>query len=160
MADLSRRRRSPTIPLDVIREATAADIPRLVDMGTRFLTETVYAGRVLVNPAAMTRTLELLLTSDDGGLFVSEQDGAVTGMIGLLAFEHPITGERAAQELFWWVEPESRGHGVRLLKRGEEWAATVGAQHLHMIAPTPAVGQLYERLGYGYLESAYQKAIA
>lgn len=144
----------------MIREATADDIPRLVDMGRRFLTETVYAGRVLVNPAAMARTLRLLLESDAGALFVSEQDGTVTGMIGLLVFEHPITGERAAQELFWWVEPEHRGYGIRLLKRGEQWAAAVGAQHLHMIAPTAAVGQLYERLGYGYLEAAYQKAMA
>ena len=144
----------------MIRDATSADIPRLVEMGTRFLTETVYSGRVAVNPTAMTRTLELLLASDVGALFVSEADGVLTGMIGLLVFEHPITGERTAQELFWWVEPEHRGYGLRLLKRGEQWAATAGAHQVHMIAPTPAVGQLYERLGYGYLEAAYQKAIA
>jgi RimJ/RimL family protein N-acetyltransferase len=144
----------------VIREATADDIPRLVEMGKRFLTETVYAGRVAINPAAMARTLHLLVASDGGGLFVSEQDGVVTGMIGLLLFEHPFTGELTAQELFWWVEPEHRGYGLRLLKRGEAWAAASGAQHVHMIAPTPAVGQLYERLGYGYLEAAYQKAMA
>lgn len=144
----------------MIRDATAADIPRLVEMGTRFLTETVYSGKVPVNPPAMTRTLELLLASDLGALFVSDVGGVVTGMIGLLVFEHPITGARTAQELFWWVEPEHRGHGVRLLARGEQWAVAAGAERLHMIAPTPAVGHLYERLGYDFLESAYQKAIA
>lgn len=146
----------------MIRKATPEDIPRLVAMGTRFLTETVYCGRVLVNPDAMARTLTLLLASDVGGLFVSEQDGTVTGMIGLLVFEHPFTGQLAAQELFWWVEPEHRagGNALRLLKRGEQWAAAAGAHHVHMIAPTAAVGQLYERLGYGYLETGYQKAIA
>jgi len=129
-------------------------------MGTRFLTENVYTGKVPVNPQAMTRTLQLLLASDVGAVFVSEADGVVTGMIGLLVFEHPITGARTATELFWWVDPEHRGQGVRLLTRGEQWAATAGAQYVHMIAPTPAVGHLYERLGYDFLESSYQKAIA
>jgi GNAT superfamily N-acetyltransferase len=144
----------------VIRQATPDDIPRLVEMGTRFLTETTYAGRVVPNHAAMARTLALLLASDVGGLFVAETNGTVTGMIGLLLFEHPFTGSLTAQELFWWVEPEYRGYGLRLLRRGEQWAAAAGAQHVHMIAPTPAVARLYERLGYGYLEAAYQKAMA
>ena len=43
-------------------------------------------------------------------------------MIGLLLFENPITGEPTVSELFWWVEPEARGSGVRLLKRAEQWA--------------------------------------
>ena len=130
-------------------------------MGERFLTETVYCGRnVGVNPMAMARTVGLLLASDMGAVFVVEQQDTVVGMIGLLLFENPITGELTASELFWWVEPEHRGHGVRLLKRGEQWARASGAQKIHMIAPTPAVGHLYERLGYGYLEAAYQKAIA
>ena len=144
----------------MIRPALSDDIPRLVAMGERFLTETVYRGRVPVNPAAMARTVTMLLHSDAGVVFVSEQDGVVVGMIGLLLYEHPITGEVTASELFWWVEPEYRGHGVRLLKRGEQWARASGAQQVHMIALTPAVGQLYERLGYGYLEANYHKAIA
>lgn len=130
-------------------------------MGTRFLTETVYCGRVLINPAAMTKTLQLLLASDVGGLFVATDDNQVTGMIGLLVYEHPFTGELYAQELFWWVEPEHRGRdGLRLLKRGEEWAASAGAVQVYMVAPTPKLGRLYKRLGYGYLEAGYQKAIA
>lgn len=130
-------------------------------MGARFLTETVYAGRsVPVNPAAMTRTVTFLIGSELGVVFVSEREGVVVGMLGLLLFENPITGESTASELFWWVEPEYRGLGVRLLKRGEQWAREMGAQQVHMIAPTPEVGQLYTRLGYDYLESAYHKAMA
>jgi GNAT superfamily N-acetyltransferase len=145
----------------VIRAATADDIPRLVAMGERFLSETVYRERrVPVNPIAMARTVGLLLASERGAVFVSEQEAAVVGMIGLVIFEHPITGLVTASELFWWVESECRGHGVRLLRRGEQWARAAGAQAVQMIAPTPAVGQLYERLGYGYLEASYQKAMA
>jgi GNAT superfamily N-acetyltransferase len=144
----------------VIREATEDDIPRLVEMGERFLTETVYRGRVAVNPRAMARTVAQLLVSETGAVFVSERDAQVVGMIGVLFFENPITGEPTVSELFWWVEPEARGSGVRLLKRAEQWALAAGAHKVHMIAPTPDVAQLYERMGYGYLEAAYQKAIA
>jgi GNAT superfamily N-acetyltransferase len=144
----------------VIRDATEDDIPRLVEMGARFLTETVYRGRVGVNPAAMARTVAMLIRLPTGVVFVTEEDGVVVGMIGLLLFENPISGELTAGELFWYVVPEHRGHGVRLLKRAEQWARAEGAQQVHMIAPTPEVGQLYDRLGYGYLEAAYQKAIA
>lgn len=129
-------------------------------MGTRFLTETEYAGRVPVNPPAMTRTLEMLITSEVGAVFVSERNQQVTGMIGLFVFEHPLTGALAAHEMFWWVDPEHRGQGIRLLKWAEEWAREAGAQHVHMIAPSRAVERVYERLGYGYVEAAYQKAIA
>jgi GNAT superfamily N-acetyltransferase len=141
----------------VIRDATADDIPRLVEMGERFLTETVYRGRVAVNPLAMARTVGLLLASDLGTVFVSEQDGIVVGMIGLLLFENPITGEPTASELFWWVEPESRGHGLRLLKRAEQWARDMGAARIHMIAPADTdVGRLYQRCGYRVLETSWQ----
>ena len=129
-------------------------------MCTRFANETVYSGKVLANPQAIARTMGILVASDTGAVFVSEADGVLTGMIGLMVFEHPLTGTLAAQELFWWVEPEHRGYGVRLLKRGEQWAVASGARHVHMVAPTPAVGQLYERMGYGYLEAAYQKAVS
>lgn len=144
---------------EVIREATEADIPRLIEMGERFLTETVYRGRVAVNPSAMARTVARLLVSDGGAVFVSERDHTVVGMIGMLVFEHPITGEITASELFWWVEPEARGTGIRLLKRGEQWARDAGAERIHMIAPTSDVGRLYERLGYTALETTYERAL-
>ena len=145
----------------MIRDATETDIPRLVEMGTRFLTETVYRGKVLVNPQAIARTMGLLVASDSGALFVSEVDGVVTGMIGLLVYEHPFTGARVASELFWWTEVEARGHGLRLLQHGEQWAQTMGAATLHMIAPVgSAIGRLYQRYGYQELESTWQRTFA
>jgi GNAT superfamily N-acetyltransferase len=129
-------------------------------MGERFLTETVYRGRVAVNPAQMTTLVDGLIAGENGEIFVAEQAGELVGMIGLLVFQHPIAGERTVSELFWWVEPEHRGGGVRLLKRAEQWAREQGAVKLFMVAPTAAVGTLYERLGYEYLEAAYQKAVA
>jgi GNAT superfamily N-acetyltransferase len=137
----------------------AADVPRMVEMGTRFVTETSYNSRMTVNPEQMAETAHMLIENPAGAVFVSEQAGEVVGMIGLLQFQHPISGESTVSELFWWVEPEHRGHGVRLLKRAERWARSIGAERLHMIAPTSQVGALYEALGYELLETAYQRAL-
>jgi GNAT superfamily N-acetyltransferase len=143
----------------VIRPATSVDVPRLVAMGERFLTQTVYRGRVTVNPEQMAKLVTTLLEGEIGTIFVSELAGDVVGMIGLLLFTHPIAGEPTVGEVFWWVEPEHRGGGIRLLKRAEQRAREQGAVKIHMIAPTPDVGQLYERLGYEPLEMSYQRAL-
>jgi len=143
----------------MIRPATEDDVPRLVEMGERFLTETVYRTRVPVNPQQMATTVLRLLATETGAVFVSERDGALVGMIGLLAFTNPITGEPTISELFWWVEPEHRGCGLRLLRRAEAWGRESGAAKVHMIAPTPDVARLYERLGYEQLETTFQRAL-
>lgn len=130
-------------------------------MGTRFLTETVYAGRVPVNPPAMVETLTRMLASDTAAVFVADHDRAVTGMIGVLCYAHPFTGWILTQELFWWVEPERRGYdGIRLLMHAESWARDQGSEQLLMIAPTPDIERLYQRLGYRYLETNYLKVLA
>ena len=143
----------------MIREATTADTPRLVEMGECFLSNSVYAA-FPINREQMAQTVELLLTSPIGRIYVAERNGDVVGMIGGLLFRHPISGEATVSELFWWVEPEHRGCGIRLLKRAEEWAVEVGAVRMHMVAPTAEVGQMYLRLGYSPLETTYQKALS
>jgi GNAT superfamily N-acetyltransferase len=143
----------------VIREATTADVPRLVAMGTRFLSETVYRGRMTVTPVQMADTVHMLLASPAGTVFVAERDGNLVGMIGLLFYTQTISGEATVAELFWWVEPEHRGNGVRLLKRAEKWAVERGATAMHMVAPTPDVGALYTALGYELIESTYQRTL-
>lgn len=143
----------------MIREATAADVPRIVAMGRRFLLETSYRGVIEDNPAQMEVLACQLLESPVGVLLVSETCGELTGMLGAFLFDHPISGERLATEIFWWVEPEHRGHGIRLLRRAEAWAKSNGAAKLQMIAPTPAVARIYEALHYAPIETAYQRTL-
>ena len=138
-----------------IRRARPEDLPRIVEMGLRFLAD-IYAGKIETpDPDRMARTAAWLLDGDDQTLFVATRDSAIIGMMGLFVFEHPFTGRRTASELFWWVEPESRGHGMRLLKAGRDWAKAAGATTLQMIAPGIAVANFYERLGYTRVETTF-----
>ena len=142
-----------------IRAATEADIATMVAMGQRFRNESVYAARLAENPDQMAAHGRMLLASDDGLLLVAARDGEVVGMIGALIFVHHLSGALTAAESFFWVNPDARGCGVRLLRAFERWARTRGATTVQMIAPTPEVEQLYARLGYAPLEVAYTKEL-
>ena len=152
-----------TTRITCIRSARETDLDRIVEMGRRFLASTSYRDVIADNPSQMARLATGLLDHAQGTILVAERVTSpdplpqVVGMIGLFAFEHPIAGERIAGELFWWVEPAHRGIGLRLLRAAEQWAHDHGATALQMIAPTPDVERLYERLGYARVEVHYQR---
>lgn len=143
----------------MIRRATEDDMPRLLAMGKRFAAETDYRRFMEVDPARLAGTIFDLLNNPDGAVFVSGNDATITGMIALLLFEHPFSGERTVFELVWWVDPESRGDGVRLLRAAEEWGRESGVRKMQMVAPNDRVGALYRRLGYEAVETSYQRSL-
>lgn len=143
----------------MIRPAVLADVPRLVEMGHAFINSSQYDGRLADNPAQMAAMAAHLIESDQGLLLVADRGGALVGMIGVLRFDHHLSAEPIAGEVFWWVEPAFRGCGVRLMKRAEQWAKAAGAVRMQMVSPAPQVGQMYERLGYHPIEVAYERTL-
>mgnify|MGYP000894854066 CR=1 len=137
----------------MLREATLADMPELVRMGRAFHA----AAKLDIEFDDSTfRDLCAQLIEADGALLLID-DGA---MLAALCF--PIyfnASALVAQELFWWVDPDKRGAGIRLLQRAEQWAKEKGAVTLQMIAldelSGESVGRLYERRGYRPLERSY-----
>jgi len=140
------------------REAIRDDVPRLVGMLRQFVTSTRYRKFVGADDAHLETFLLSLFDAIDKRIFVAERRGQVIGMLGVLAYVHPMSGELCAGELFWWLDPSHRGSGGFLLRRAEKWARSVGAVSLQMIAPfdAPHVGAMYARLGYEPVEVAYQ----
>jgi len=144
-------------PRTIMRFAKAGDVPRLVDMGLRFIEESSYNGRLAKNRHALEKLMLRLIEQPDGYLAVSERLGILTGMIGCAAYVHPWSGEWIAGELFWWVEPEHRGSGVSLMGAAERWANDKDCVRFQMIAPNERLANLYEARGYMKLEEAWQK---
>lgn len=143
-----------------IREATAEDVPDLVEMGLRFRAH-VYRDTLAENRERLEALALEMVSTPDRVVFVAEEDRTqrLCGMLGIVVFGHPMSGERQATEVFWWVEPEYRGVGIRLLRVGERWAQMRGAVTMQMVAPSESagVGRLYERLGYREIERAFQR---
>jgi len=144
-----------------IREAVAADTPVLLEMGARFITSSSYAGVMAVVPEWQGKVVEALL--DQGGCFVLDTVDGVVGMLGLLLGPLPMTGDLAAMECMWWVEPDWR-HGraaLALWAHGEAWARAQGATCIQMLQPRgqDALGVLYRRHGYVALETTWHKRL-
>lgn len=144
-----------------MRQAELSDVPRLQAMFTQFVATTQYRKYVGNDPAYASQQIARLVEMDDGAVFVSECDGSVVGMLGLLVFAHPWSGARVGTEAFWWLDPLHRGYGVYLLRRGLRWLKERGAESLTMMAPVdkPRVAEIYERLGFERVEVIYQKAM-
>lgn len=143
-----------------IREATTADVPRLVALGRDQLAA-VYGEAIADNPAQLEATATALVTGPLSTVFVAENGVGVVGMLGLVRYAHPLSGVPTAGEVMWWMDPAARGHGLALLKRAERWAGEMGAEQVQMIAPTAngRIGRLYERRGYRSLETSYQAPV-
>jgi GNAT superfamily N-acetyltransferase len=141
----------------MIRTATADDVPRIVEMGLRFRRETKYANHIGDNAEQLAALTGKVIS--EGIALVSEDAGRVCGMIGILLFPHFISGELIAAEVAWWVEPEHRGAGIKLVREAERKARERGAKRMQMIAPSDQVGSVYKRLGYSYVEAAYDKVL-
>jgi hypothetical protein len=136
----------------MIRAATLADIPRLLEMGRKFSDKAQLRDHVGYDAHSMAQTFEALIK---GGhpVFVSD-----SGAIGATVTQHPFNHDHVvAQELFWWSEGRD---GLRLLDALEKHCAEV-ADSLIMItleAIRPeAVGRVYERRGFVPLERSFVK---
>jgi GNAT superfamily N-acetyltransferase len=143
------------------RQAEMDDVSALVYMLRLFVTSTKYRKFVGESAEALRTFMLGLLANPDAAIFVAHRDAHVIGMIGVLGYVHPMSGERCAGELFWWLDPDDRGSGGWLLRRAEKWAKAYGATNIQMIQPfdKPHVGKMYETLGYEAVETAFHKKL-
>lgn len=134
----------------------------MVEMARRFHGGSIYASLVGFDAGAVLDGLTALIGSPIGVTLVQEKEGSVVvGAIGGLVGPHFVSGGLAASELFWWVEPEHRGSGVRLLFAYEAEAKRRGATVSSMIAPDGSedVESIYRRRGYRRAEAYYMKEL-
>lgn len=144
----------------LIREATDADVPRLIDMSQRFLLQSTYG--TLLAPTRAQLEVFVGLIRQLGTVLVGERLERVEAMLGLYVVPHPIDGQLVCEEAAWWVEPAYRGGSVgpRLLEAGEAWARRKNAVVLKMAMPTDnPVGGFLTRRGYRAAETVYYKGL-
>ena len=140
-----------------IRQATAEDVPAIAAMGHEFVSTSTYAAHMQTEPARLEALAGTILTNPDAAMWVCVRDEQPIGMLAMAMVTHPMSGDRIASEIVWWMNPSARGAGVRLLRTAERWAKDRGAVAVHMIAPTERVGQLYAAIGYAPVEVNYYR---
>ena len=111
---------------------------------------------------AHVKDLQTLVDSDMADLLVLDQDGEITGYLGIQIFKNPLGEQLIANEHYWFVIPECRGlSAMRLIKAAKVWAKEKGCSHLIMNASKLAselhdkVCKVYERQGMKHFETSY-----
>lgn len=145
----------------MVRRAALNDVAAIAEMGSHFLAGSGYSAHISDNPAHRSATAATLIANPDALVLVADRgDGSLVGMLILVLYAHPLSGQLFAAELVWWVEPDARGKaGLQLLVEGERWARDRGAEAIQMIAPTLDVERIYQRRGYAATERQYQKVL-
>ena len=149
-----------------IRPAVPEDMADLVRMGRAFHAQSSMSRVAEFDETSFATTLAALLLGDvAGAVLVAERDGKLTGMTACLLFPMYFNFAcPAAQELFWWVEPEHRtGTGVALIDALETAAREAGAKAFLSASIAglrdEAIARLYARRGYALTENTYIKAL-
>lgn len=147
----------------MIRAATEADIPRLVEMGSRSLLDGPYKNKIKDNPEQAAELALEVIRDRKGKVIIAEEDGTLIGLVGILFFPHYFTGEQTAAEIMWYVDEEWRMRkpftGIALFRAAEREAKQAGCTTMQFSAPTQEVAQIYEKLGYEALEVCYRKTL-
>lgn len=138
----------------MIREATADDIPRIVEMGAKFHAMSDY-GFAGYNPEAVAQFLAATIASPDAVVFTHDE-GMIGGALVPLYFD-PST--KIAVETFWWAD----GQGMALLTAFEWWAEAKGAKAVTMSClegkRSKALGRVFRSRGYRQAENSYTRVI-
>ena len=146
----------------MIRQATTADLPKLEELAIQFYGMSKFLTGF--NIAAFTGSWEYLLASGMGVIFLSEVEGEIRGALGAMAHPDVNSGRMIASEFFWFMHPNYRGGGMRLLQAYEDWAKERGCTEVRMVhlmdLGASSLKRIYERRGYEAAEIHYRKEVA
>lgn len=146
----------------MLRPLTSADLPAVVRLAPMFWAEGKLPGKFV--PEVFLRTWESLFSLGIGQMIGSFDGDRVTGVLGFILSPDANDGEIVATEMFWFVDPASRGDGLRLFRAFETEAKAAGAKRLIMVHLSsingPELKHLYERCGYHEIETQYLKDIS
>ena len=98
-------------------------------------------------------------------LILENDEGKIVGMMGLIFFKSPIGLQWFANEHYWYILPEYRGNGMKLIKQAREWAKKNKCSHLILNASMMAsdvhnkVCSIYEKIGMKKFETNYIERI-
>lgn len=147
----------------MIERLKIEDIESLGTIAKNFFASTKFLNNF--DMEVFKKSWSYFLENDIGVIFVSRNsEGEPIGTIGGCKCPDVNTGALSAMEFFWFVNPECRGDGLKLLKRFEKWAKEEGCKSVTMVHLSDSmpekVKHVYERFGYAAAETHYIKEVA
>lgn len=139
--------------MHLIRDAVAADIPALLELGALMHQESIYASYDF-DRAKVEGLMLALINSRYGILFVSEEDGVIHGGFMGAISPHWFGNDMVASDCALFLAPEHRSGrtGIRLVQHYIQQAQAKGARQITLSNSTGVqverVAGLFERMGF------------
>lgn len=150
----------------VVRRFEARDVPALLRFGRNFHSTTPVKDDIPFDVNSLAEFIASAYDSEMIGIWVAEVDGEVVGSTGAILYPMYFNHNAlVGQEIWWWLEPKSRGSGAakKMHEAIEDWAREKGAIVLFMIAlhndSVETMGKLYARSGYKPTERTFAKRL-
>lgn len=146
----------------MIREARIDEVRKVTEFMKQFEQHT---GFVKVDVEHATKQYERFIKNNIGAMIILEDDntGELYGGIGVVALPDIHCGTLTAVETFWFVSPEHRGQGLKLLKAFENWGKEKKCKRLALIHLTDSFPEILEKIyirkKYKLVEKHYLKEI-
>ncbi len=136
----------------MIREARIDEVRKVAEFMKQFEQHTGFV-KVDVNHA--TKQYERFYATGIGIMIILEDDntGELYGGIGAIALPDIHCGIMTAVETFWFVSPEHRGQGLKLLKAFEDWGKKMKCKRLALIHLADSYPEILEKI---YIRKKYK----
>lgn len=104
------------------------------------------------------------ITGPESLTLIWEKASQPAGCLIAIAPLHPFFPVRIANELVWWMEPNSRGSGsLKMFQAFEYWAKEIKKCQAISVTSTsstdPTLEKYYQRKGYSLRESTWTKEL-
>lgn len=151
----------------IVRNAIAEDLPRYLPLGQAFHAASPMREIIPFDPEGYAEFFLQAIHNPNMGVWLAEENNNIVGIAGALFYPMYFSpSSMVAQELWWWLNPETRGRGAgqAMYSVIESWAIAKGATALFMIAleneRVDSMASLYARKGFRPLERTFIKEVA
>jgi hypothetical protein len=141
--------------------ATTEEIKEIISLAKQY--EGGFSQHVKVNVDHATKAYLHMVETGLAIVFALKNGTGIIGGLAALKYPDINSGIMTAVECFWFVNPDQRGEGMKLLDSFEKWGSNNNCQRLaliHLEDSYPDVLQrIYKRKGYRLTESHYVKEL-
>lgn len=102
--------------------------------------------------------LTRLINSPSGCVILSVESNRVVGVLVGTISGSLFSPALAAEELMWWIEPEYRGRGLKMMRMFEQWAKDSGAV-MCVMSGFDDLEKFYKLKGYEKRSTHYTKEV-
>jgi len=151
----------------IVRRAVEADLSQYLVLANRFHATSPVHNVIPFDDKGYSEFYRGALANEALALWVAEDSDALIGIAGAIAYPMYFSPtHKVVQELWWWLEPQSRGSGAgkEMFNAIDQWAKEVGAAALLMAAlednRTEKMHNVYARAGFTPMERTFIREVA